>query len=558
MTPNNLTKDNKPTMIKRVGWLNEFLWSCAGVNKPILRQCPSDYAKYAGIGGTILFTALMACFSGGYALSFVFGEWWIGVFFGIFWGLLIFNLDRFIVNTMYSDGKVTISWQELKSGLPRIIMAIFLGIVISYPLELKIFDDEIQVKIEEMKSDRLRDYIAIDQMRVDSLEQVLSHLRETPVSIYDVDITGGNAQLNSLMEKQKELKANIDHENSIIANLDKEIYNLKIYNNEGKNDGLINKKTTSKRASQSKRNTFQTDLRNVQAEMAVISPQVQELIKKKTLDRETNIKSLQSDIDMLKEKIANADEEYKRILDKNFNGFQAQMLAFSEMKESKLEDDLVSSTQIASWLIMLLFIIIETAPTFFKMMMEDGPYDDLLRAEMHKATVLADKSISDVNDAVNTCVRISTMKNEKRLEAETIANADIMAKIARAQAELLETAIAGWKEKELEKIRQNPSAYVVSLVPPKQEVEVIADEDGNLSEYYHNQSDVHHHTSNESVNRVGDIDLHLSPEDMLNNANSTTESFYSSEEETDNENVDEENCNKTSFWRRIFGKRNNV
>ncbi|MDE6003947.1 MAG: DUF4407 domain-containing protein [Oscillospiraceae bacterium] len=555
MSPKNSTTDTKPTIIKRAGWLNEFLWSCAGVNKPILRRCPSDYAKYAGIGGTILFTALMACFSGGYALSFVFGEWWIGIIFGIFWGLLIFNLDRFIVNTMYSDGKVTISWQELKSGLPRIIMAIFLGIVISYPLELKIFDDEIQVKIEEMKSDRLRDYIAIDQKRVDSLEQVLSHLRETPVSIYDVDITGGNAQLNSLMEKQKELKANIDHENSLIVNLEREIYNLKLNNNDGKNDGLINKKTASKRASQSKRNAFQTELRNVQAEMAVISPQVQELIKKKTLDRETNIKSLQSDIDILKRKIANADKEYKRILDKNFNGFQAQMLAFSEMKQSKLEDELVSSTQIASWLIMLLFIIIETAPTFFKMMMEDGPYDDLLRAEMHKATVLADKSISDVNDAVNTCVRISTMKNEKRLEAETIANADIMAKIARAQAELLETAIAGWKETELEKIRQNPSAYVVSLVPPKQEMEVVADEEGNLSEFHHNRSKVYTHTSNEHIERSGAINLQMTPTEIVEHANEAPEVLITEEEVLSKENLNEREETRPSFWKRLFGRK---
>lgn len=58
-----------------------------------------------------------------------------------------------------------------------------------------------------------------------------------------------------------------------------------------------------------------------------------------------------------------------------------------------------------------------------------------------------------------------------------------MAKIAHAQAELLETAIAGWKEIELEKIRQNPSAYVVSLAPPQQEMQVVADECGNISEY---------------------------------------------------------------------------
>ena len=54
------------------GWLNEFLWICAGVNRKVLRQCPTDYAKYAGIGGTILFTALMAMLSGGFAMYKVF------------------------------------------------------------------------------------------------------------------------------------------------------------------------------------------------------------------------------------------------------------------------------------------------------------------------------------------------------------------------------------------------------------------------------------------------------------------------------------------------------
>ncbi len=556
MSSNNSTTDLKSTKIKRAGWLNEFLWSCAGVNKPILRQCPSDYAKYAGIGGTILFTALMACFSGGYALSFVFGEWWIGVIFGIFWGLLIFNLDRFIVNTMYSDGKVTISWQELKSGLPRIIMAIFLGIVISYPLELKIFDDEIQVKIEEMKSDRLRDYIALDQRRVDSLEQVISHLKETPVSIYDNQIAIENEQLNVLMQKQKNLKANIDQENSVIASLDREINGLKYKNEEGKYDDAINKKINAKKSHQTTRNSYQTELKNVQAEMAVISPQIEDLIEKLTKEREESIKRLQAEIDGLNDKIKEADKEYNKILDKNFNGFQAQMLAFSEMKHNKKEDELVSATQIASWLIMLLFIIIETAPTFFKMMMEDGPYDDLLRAEMHKATVLADKSISDVNDAVNTCVRISTMKNEKRLEAETIANADIMAKIANAQAELLETAIAGWKERELEKIRENPSAYVVSLVPPKQEMQVVADEEGNLSEFHHNRSNVNVHSSNEHVEHAGAVNLHMTPEEIINQAHQAPEALTTEEESLANQNVAEEEEEKEprqSFFKRIFG-----
>ena len=56
----NIEKHELQEEVKWAGLLNEFLWTCAGVNKRILRQCRTDYAKYAGIGGTILFTALMA------------------------------------------------------------------------------------------------------------------------------------------------------------------------------------------------------------------------------------------------------------------------------------------------------------------------------------------------------------------------------------------------------------------------------------------------------------------------------------------------------------------
>lgn len=137
--------------------LKEFFWWCAGADKPLLRMCPGEHSKYMGIGTVIFFTALMAIFSSYVAISYVFGGvdaktgdlvW--NKFAGLFaflWGLMIFFLDRFITNTMYSDGKVTISWRELRSALPRILISIFLGIVISAPLELKIFKHEIDQQI---------------------------------------------------------------------------------------------------------------------------------------------------------------------------------------------------------------------------------------------------------------------------------------------------------------------------------------------------------------------------------------------------------------------------
>ena len=57
---------------------------------------------------------------------------------------------------MYPDVIHTISGYELLAGLPRIVIAIFLGIVISTPLELKIFEDRIEYQIEIDNKNRYR------------------------------------------------------------------------------------------------------------------------------------------------------------------------------------------------------------------------------------------------------------------------------------------------------------------------------------------------------------------------------------------------------------------
>lgn len=142
----------------KYGGFKEFFWWCSGADKPLLRMCPGDHSKYVGIGTVIFFTACMAFISSSYAISFVFkvDKFWdwdtLAVLgFGLFWGFMIFFLDRFITNTMYSDGEVTISKDEFIGGLPRILIAIFLGIVISAPLELKIFEQKIEMEMKNQK-----------------------------------------------------------------------------------------------------------------------------------------------------------------------------------------------------------------------------------------------------------------------------------------------------------------------------------------------------------------------------------------------------------------------
>lgn len=464
----------------RKGWLNEFLWSCAGVNKLVLRQCPSDYSKYAGIGGTILFTALMAALSGGYALNFVFKDTIIAIAFGIFWGLLIFNLDRFIVNTMYSDGKYTISWAELKSGLPRIIMAIFLGIVISTPLELKIFFKEIDTQMQKNMKSQVNEYIREDKLLLDSLRIQRERLREAPLDApYVGSLASTDLEVQQKVNELSNLRKNESELNNQILNLTRQIRSLDASHNHS--DSIKAKQLRNRRSPiQSQLNNTRSQIRELDVTVRSLSSEYKVLMEKAGGQREKDISNLDNRILSLENKINTSETSYADRLKENFGGLRAQMKAFSELRH---ED---TSTDIAAWFIMILFVIIETAPTFFKMMMEDGPYDKLLNAEKHKTMVLADKRISDVNDAVNTCVRISTMKNEKRLEAETIANQEILEKIARAQSEILETAIELWKETELDKVRQNPTTYIMSSVSSESESQ--ENNDNIISEFIHNET----------------------------------------------------------------------
>ena len=149
-----------------------------------------------------------------------------------------------------------------------------------------------------------------------------------------------------------------------------------------------------------------------------------------------------------------AKGSFRDKLDIQYKGFQARMNAFSELKEESW------ATYISSLFIMLLFIIVETAPTFLRMMVADGSYENLLDAERHRIEVLSTKRKSDLNDDINTEVQISTEKNRQRLEAEILANKELIEKISKIQAELLQIAIDKWREEELAKINENPSAYI--------------------------------------------------------------------------------------------------
>lgn len=122
-----------------------FLWWCSGAYQGLLKDCPSEQTKYAGLGGVLLATFVLAALSAGYAIYSVFNEPVWAVLFAVIWGLIIFNFDRFLVSTMRKYG--VSQRKQLWMAAPRLALALLIGFTIARPLEMKIFEKEIDVQL---------------------------------------------------------------------------------------------------------------------------------------------------------------------------------------------------------------------------------------------------------------------------------------------------------------------------------------------------------------------------------------------------------------------------
>lgn len=457
--------------------INRFFWWCAGANIEILEECPTDHSKYFGVGGTIVFTALMASFAGGYAFFTAFKSIIPSLFFGAFWGLLIFNLDRYIVSTIgKGDGTQKITKEEWKVAAPRLLMAILLGFVISTPLELKIFETEIQTVVERLKIDKAEDLKSRDVSFNDEYNELNNRLTKVESDIND--LTNNKKELTEnagayYEERKNELKIDSKQKESELNSVQSTVNRLHSNYISAINDSLSSNTISSRKSIRDVQIGIRNNLRNKKQK---IDNEIVEL----TENKGAAIISEQQKID---KQISLLINEKKTLLDKkqqmeitrtakrtnydnkvqNYDGFAAHLEALSILTSEK------SAIFWAKWLITLLFIFIEVAPVLFKLMAESGPYDDIMDRLKHESFVSEKQKISDINDSINTSIKISTEKNQNKLDAEIAGNKALLNKIALAQAEIADLAVEKWKEEELTKLNNGVNHIINSNGQEKSE-----------------------------------------------------------------------------------------
>jgi hypothetical protein len=129
-----------------------LIW-LSGADVETLDHTPRETRKFIGLGGIVLTTATLAAVSAVFALTLgARAPIWAAIPAGILWGLAIMNLDRWLVTAAQ---RRKLWYQNVIAALPRLLMALVIGAVISTPLVLWLFQREVDAQLNVIHQRKL-------------------------------------------------------------------------------------------------------------------------------------------------------------------------------------------------------------------------------------------------------------------------------------------------------------------------------------------------------------------------------------------------------------------
>jgi hypothetical protein len=426
---NELVDYQKKTYSPFMDKVMKFLWKCGGADAQILQYAPySDHIKNAGIGGVVLATTVMATIAMGFAMHTIFGEndkdghhgnWFVTIPVALIWGLIIFNLDRFIVSTVKGDGTEKITGSEWVSMMPRLFMAILIGLTISAPLETYIFQTEIKREWNEVKTQlSLKARFDLNnEMNNDGDLMSLTKTTSTDSTEYSkLKIQFDSIQLYRIIVQKCTDEPCANHQPTID------------YKNE------IKKKMDASMLSYI---ADTTKLRTYKDERTKRLQKLSDSVKKLDpgfLDQIMMLERLSGD----GKKITKYDPQTGEKI----------------MKEGKVdEEEIYGSAFWPIWLVRLLFMIVEIAPVIFKFMIWKSSYDYM---QDNVSQILEAKqgiSLELIPDENNNLHKVKENYNARRI-----------VEVAKRQNELEKEnaihAITLYAEKEREEIEKDPERFI--------------------------------------------------------------------------------------------------
>ena len=374
--------------------IQRFCWICSGSSIEILKRCPSDANKYIGIGATIFFTGLLAAISAAYALNTVFENLAVSIIFGLIWGAMIFNLDRYIVSSMKKGNN---RWKEFLTAMPRLILAILIAVVISKPLELKVFESEIEAELILME------------------QKIFKEQEDLVANRFDTTKIQLNQQINALKQEIAEKTTQRD-----------QLVTIAQQEADGTGGSMRRNLGPIYRAKKADADKANEELRILtQKNQALIDQYYQELAQTDAL----------------------VVSEINAMGRQRLNGMAARIDALNNLTKKS------DAIYWANLFIILLFIAIETAPIFVKLISDRGPYDDRLESHEHVYHVHNKEKINNLDQKLKENTVLFNNESDNHIDDQVSVKNELREKMLKAEAEVANKMIDHWKGEEISSLK---------------------------------------------------------------------------------------------------------
>src|SRR3954447_19998452 len=105
-------------MAARHGRIGDGLAALGGARPDVLEVAPGARPRFVALGGVLLSTGGLAVLSAAFAVHMAVGVVWpLAIAIGLFWGLVIVNLDRMLLVGMAHDASLK---RNLVMAVPRV------------------------------------------------------------------------------------------------------------------------------------------------------------------------------------------------------------------------------------------------------------------------------------------------------------------------------------------------------------------------------------------------------------------------------------------------------
>lgn len=184
-------KEPQPVTEAPVDGLSRFLWWLAAADADILKECKADRERYRIVGIAVLVTWIFATLAWGYFFSTVVNDELIVAALALFFGFAILSIDRSLIAAMSRND----SKNKFVPVAFRVLLAITIGLFISQPVVLMLFQKDIQAQIALNK-----------QSKLDTFRKQLVTLNTARKSELQGGADGLNAELKAKEEQVKDYK----------------------------------------------------------------------------------------------------------------------------------------------------------------------------------------------------------------------------------------------------------------------------------------------------------------------------------------------------------------